>query len=266
MKPYVLLVRSRLDPSGKTVAKLLIENRETREYAADGEVASAHFCIHYRVIGAALSGDREQTYKFPACYDRYCGEGGRICLTGSNLYDGAVFLEPESLRGNRVGSFIMNKIVEWATSWPDAEINQIKLFAHQGRGENKVRRNRLYEQFGIRFDYKNNAHAEGLSHPMQARSLTAWSKMPDNLSVISLEYFIDEQEKQLFTAQLDRGFLQKELKQFCLDSAKSFSHPIWFAVTTIYTKHRNFILISIFIVGAFILMWRKFLEILHNII
>lgn len=266
MKPYILVVRSRHDPSGEIITKLLIEPQETRKIGEKGEVEEAQLRIRYRIIGAALPGARKQTYEFPACYDRKCGESGRICLTGSNPFEGAVFLDPEGLRGNRVGSFIMNKIVEWATSWPDAEINQIKLFSHQGRGENKVRRNRLYEQFGIKFDYTDHSHAEGLAHPMQARSLTPWTQLPDNLSVIGLDQFIDEQEKQLFSAQLDQKGQQIALRQLSLAADRSFAHPIWFAVTTIWTKHTNLILSSIFIVAVLILWWKYIVEIIHTII
>lgn len=256
MKAYILVVRSRHDPSGEIITKLLIEPQETRKIGENGEVEKAQLRIRYRIIGAALPGARKQTYEFPACYDRNCGESGRICLTGSNLFEGAVFLDPEGLRGNRVGSFIMNKIVEWATNWPDAEINQIKLLSNQGRGENKVRRNRLYEQFGIKFDYTDHSHAEGLAHPMQARSLTPWTQLPDNLSVIGLDQFIDEQEKQLFSAQLDQKGQQIALRQLYLAADRSFAHPIWFAVTTIWTKHTNLILSSIFIVAVLILWWK----------
>ncbi|WP_456304785.1 hypothetical protein, partial [Acetobacter fabarum] len=104
----------------------------------------------------------------------------------------------------------MNKIVEWATHWPDAEINQIKLFAHQGRGENKLRRNRFYEQFGIRFDYKDNTHAEGIARPMQARSLTPWTQLPNNLCVMRLDEFLDEQEECLAKTQLDQRAHQRQ--------------------------------------------------------
>lgn len=265
MKPYILVVRSRHDPSGEIITKLLIEPQETRKIGENGEVEKAQLRIRYRIIGAALPGARKQTYEFPACYDRNCGESGRICLTGSNPFEGAVFLDPEGLRGNRVGSFIMNKIVEWATSWPDAEINQIKLFSHQGHRKNKVRRNRLYEQFGIKFDYTDHSHAEGLALPMQARSLTPWTQLPDNLSVIGLEQFIDEQEKQLFSAQLDQKGQQIALRQLSLAADRSFAHPIWFAVTTIWTKHTNLILSSIFIVAVLILWWKYIVEIIHTI-
>lgn len=252
MKPYILVVRPRLDPSGKTVKKLLIEPQEIRKLGVDGEVEEAHLCIRYRVIEAAVSGEREQTYEFPACYDRSCGEGGRICLTGSSLFEGAVFLEPDSLKGNRIGSFIMNEIVQWATSWPDAEINQVKLFAHQGHGNDKLRRNRFYEQFGIRFDYTDNTHAEGIARPMQARSLTPWPQLPDNLSVMRLEEFLDEQEECLFKTQLDAGSQQRLIESFQSEITHAFDHPVWFATKTILAKHPNSILGAI-IIGA--LVW-----------
>lgn len=251
MESYILIVRSRLDPSGRVVTKLLINLNETRKYGADGEVEKAHLRICYRVIGAALSGGRAQTYEFPACYVRSCGEGGRICLTGSSPFQGAVFLEPDGLQGNRVGSFIMNKIVKWATNWPDAEINQIKLFAHQGRGENKLRRNRFYEQFGIRFDYKDNTHAEGIARPMQARSLTPWTQLPDNLSVMKLDEFLDEQEECLLKTQLDQRAHQRQIENLYSETTHAFDHPVWFATKTIWAKH-NHLIVGAFIIGGLI--------------
>lgn len=255
MKSHILIVRSRLDPYGKVVTKLLINLNETRKYGADGEVEKAHLRICYGVIGAALSGGRKQTYEFPACYVRSCGEGGRICLTGSSPFQGAVFLEPDSLQGNRVGSFIMNKIVEWATNWPDAEINQIKLFANQGRGENKLRRNRFYEQFGIRFDYKDDTHAEGLARLMQARSLTPWTQPPDNLSVMRLDEFLDEQEECLYDAQRDLGALTGQIERLRSEISDARNSPIRFATKTIWTNYGQIIVgLIIRSVGAIIIL------------
>lgn len=257
MEPYILLVRPRLDPAGEPVAKLLIEHRETLIHGSGDVLEKARLSVRYRIIGEIPYGHRKQTHEFPACYVRDCGDSGRICLTGSDPVGGAVDLEPDSLLGNRVGSFLMNRIVEWATKWPDADVNPIKLFAHQGHGENKLRRNRFYEQFGIRFDYADNTHAEGTGRAMQAGSLTPWTKLPDNLTVITLEDFLDNQERTLSVLGLDLKAQLRRSQDLGAELNRAFDHPIWFSSRVIWGKHANLVLwIVIFLTVS--LVWYRY--------
>ncbi|WP_338333655.1 hypothetical protein [Acetobacter sp. LMG 32666] len=149
----------------------------------------------------------------------------------------------------------MNKIVEWAINWPDANINQIELFALQGHDENKLRRNRFYEQFGIKFDYTDSTHTEGTARPMQARSLTPLKQLPKNLSVISLDEFLDEQEKCLSKTKNDLENQQKLNERLNSNISHAYDHIIWFAAKTIWEKHFKFLLGTIIFCAAIWHWW-----------
>ncbi|NHO33817.1 hypothetical protein [Acetobacter fallax] len=257
MEPYILLVRPRLDPATEPVAKLLIEHRETLVHGDGGTVLKAHLSVRYRIIGEVPYGHRKQTYKFPACYVRDCGKDGRVCLTGSEPFRGAVYLEPDSLLGNRIGSFLMNEIIKWATTWPHADVNPIKLYAHQGNGENKPRRNRFYEQFGIRFDYTDRSHAEGLGREMQAGSLTPWANLPDNLSVMTLEEFLDQQERTLVAAQRDLKAQRRRSQNLDAALGRARDHPIRFSGGVIWETHGSIIVWLVLLLTASMVWYRS---------
>ncbi|MCA1956099.1 hypothetical protein [Zymomonas sp.] len=241
MKSYILIARPRLNPTGKPVVKLLIQHQETLSKGTNGLVEEAILLIRYRIIGGILSDYQKQTYEFPACYVSYYGDNGTISLTGSSPLEGAVYLDPDCIRGNRVGSFLMNQIVQWATQWPKADINPIELSAYQGHGEHKCRRNRFYEQFGIKFDYIDNTHSAGMGRPMQAGSLIPWTKLPDNLTVIGLDDYLDEQKNTLFSTQLDLMAEQKHSNLLQAELSKISNSPFCFAIKTIWKNYSHII-------------------------
>ena len=68
---------------------------------------------------------------------------------------------------------MMNEIVTWAKQWPEAEVKTITLNADDAWPGNRQRRNRLYEQFNIAFDYDQHSdHGSGRSRSMHAGALT----------------------------------------------------------------------------------------------
>lgn len=255
--PYVLIVRPRTDPGGEPVAKLLIEHKEKLVTGGDGVIHEARLSVGYRLIGETPYGHRKQKHDFPACYVRRCGENGRICLTGSDPFGGAVELEPNSLQGNRIGSFLMNQVVIWATRWPDADINPITLVAHQGKGENRLRRNRFYEQFGITFDYADNTHATGVGRPMRAGSLTPWATLPENLTVITLEDFLDGQESALSGTLLDLKAVKRRNRDLGAELIRAFDHPIWFASKVLWGTHGTWIVSLVILLALILIFYRS---------
>ncbi|MEJ5154603.1 hypothetical protein WH240_05245 [Gluconobacter wancherniae] len=256
MKPYILIVRPRTAPDSKPIIKLLI-NPQEKTITNNGVVEQAYMKVYYRIVGPVPYGHRKQTYNFPACYVRDCGENGRICLTGSDPFGGAVYLEPDSLLGNRIGSFLMNQIVQWATKWPDAEINPIKLLPHQGHGENRLRRNRFYEQFGITFDYDDKKHSSGIGRYMRANSLVPWKTLPANLTVISLEDFLDEQEDSLLHTDRDLLATRRRNKDLNIELRNIVQHPILFAGKIIWATRANSIICMTILAFFLFYYWYK---------
>ena len=93
------------------------------------------------------------------------------------LTNGYVVIEDEELRGWRIGSYCFNVVVEWAKRhFPNSEVLTIQLRSDDAVGPNKSRRNRFYEQFGIRFAYtesERQREAAGESETMVVSDLIA---------------------------------------------------------------------------------------------
>ena len=111
--------------------------------------------ISYRVLNMNGSG------WFGASYNK---RTDRVSITSESTYAGAIFLDPDKIRGYRIGTYIMNQIISWAKhNYSSAKLETIFLYQVQATPENKERRNRFYEQFGIKFNYNNDKKEEGKS-------------------------------------------------------------------------------------------------------
>lgn len=89
--------------------------------------------------------------------------GQRVCVMGGStqhvdkvkLTNGGVVINVESLKGLHIGSLMFGRIVDWAKQFPGHWcIVPIGLSVIDARTPDaKQRRNRFYENFGIRFQY-----------------------------------------------------------------------------------------------------------------
>ncbi|MFY3152134.1 hypothetical protein ACOTF6_27925 [Achromobacter xylosoxidans] len=88
----------------------------------------------------------------------------------------------------------MNEVVRWAQQWPTAVARAVsvssvddyldKVDGQEGEGiENKLRRNLLYENFGLKMIYADDLTAEGHSLPMLARELIPRDTWKQNIEV-----------------------------------------------------------------------------------
>lgn len=80
--------------------------------------------------------------------------GGRLerRVDGEPVYKidaGNMYLE--RLRGRRIGTWCQNQVMLWLQQQPPGRTCSITLTEGDARGENRGRRNRLYEQFGSQF-------------------------------------------------------------------------------------------------------------------
>ncbi|RBH51717.1 hypothetical protein C3F00_033385, partial [Pseudomonas sp. MWU13-2860] len=149
---YLLDVFDRQQPDAGPIAQLLVEQVENSvSDGRGGPPLEVGLQLFYEVVwrhdfrGPAGKGH------FQASYRRGFGGEEIISLTGSRGASGTVFLDPEPMRGQRIGTYLMNEVVNWAQRWPEADVHPIRLNSNQGYEENRARRNRFYEQFGIVF-------------------------------------------------------------------------------------------------------------------
>lgn len=199
---YIVELYSKSTPEEKPIAYLLIQRDERQRLDGnDGSVFDAAIEITYtELIPSEFSWTVAKKGWFSACYTRVANEP-LIKLTADKPYSsGYLLVEMEHLRGHRLGTYLMNEIVTWAKRWPDASILPIRLLEGQAYKENKDRRNRFYEQFGIEFDYLDSGKMAGTSRPMRAVQLVNIDSWAANIRELDLHgymtFLLTERQKR----------------------------------------------------------------------
>ena len=181
---YMLEVRDRDKPEGAPIAWLLVERQETcRRDERDGSIWEASIRISYERVAPKNSRESAGKGYFSGGYFRGYLSNSDPCvsLTSESMGKGTVFLDLPGLHGQRIGTYFMNEIVAWVQQWPGATVRRVELLEGQAHDDNKARRNRFYEQFGLEFDYRDPEHREGLSRPMLAGALMPVQTWQQNL-------------------------------------------------------------------------------------
>jgi len=194
----VLEVRPREKPQDDPVAWIVVERHEERSMH-NGRLVSASLALLYRVISPA-DGRAMARSRFEACYSHYFNT---VNLISSSTSGGAIFLDLPGLEGQRIGTYLMNKIVQWAKQWPDADVQTIYLKAGQATDDNKARRNRFYEQFGITFDWADESQEAGASKATKAGHLASSNTWAQNIKEINFWVYIDEVSREAEQNQFD---------------------------------------------------------------
>lgn len=191
VKPRILVleVRARRTPKESPIAYLLVEREEEIRRFADGSISGATICLTYEQCDYHGTRIGKAKGYFQGSYTRLGQEDGYVSLTSGSIGWGAVFLDPDSLRGNRVGTYLMNEIVSWVGQWPDAKVLPIKLLKHQADEENRARRNRFYTQFGIDFGSDDPIEAE--SKEMLVSALKTVETWKENIRELTVPEYLE---------------------------------------------------------------------------
>lgn len=218
-----------------TLATLLVERTETQRLSADGIVMEARFELTYQRLGLGTL-RHVPTGSFLGGYSRF--NSGQVSITsGSLTTDGGVFLDLPALEGLRIGTYLMNQVVLWVKQWPQAQVATVHLYASDARHiENQARRNRLYEQFGLSFDYDNDTHDSGRSRPMLARDLMSCDAWQQNINVRDVPQRLDELLQAHTKAQQDLALRQRALKSLHADIRAAEARPLRWAVRELWRK------------------------------
>lgn len=181
IKPRILVleVRDKDRPEAEALGWVLVEREETyRRDSNNRSVYEASIRLSYQRITAKFSHRDGGKGWFDGSYSH---NFNAVSLTSSSMSGGAVSLDLPGLDGQRVGTYLMNEIVQWVRQWPEATVNSVKLLAGQAHFDNKARRNWFYEQFGLVFDYADLESREGRSRPMLAGALSTVETWRQNI-------------------------------------------------------------------------------------
>lgn len=221
--------------SAPPLATLLVERTETQRLSADGVVMEARFELAYQRLGMGTS-RHVPTGTFLGGYSRF--NSGQVSITsGSLTTEGGVFLDLPGLQGMRIGTYLMNQVVLWVKQWPQAQVATVHLYASDTRHiENQARRNRLYEQFGLTFDYDNTSHDSGRSRPMLASDLVPCDAWQQNISVHDVPQGLDELLQANTQAQQELALRQRALKSLHADIRAAEARPLRWAARELWRK------------------------------
>jgi len=174
---------------------LLLERRETIVRDDDNNVIEAQLSFHYQEMYPARS--EPLGGEFCGSYVANLGDlGPHVSLTSRSLTAGAVYIDPAAWRGRHLGTYLMDSIVDAMRRWPTAHVNTIHLLEGQADGENKLRRNRFYEQFNIQFAYHDDECEVGESLPMLVRDLCRSNAWNGHVKEMPLVQHLKERENE----------------------------------------------------------------------
>lgn len=258
IKPHICIleVRDRNAPDGKLIARLFVQREEHYERDDEGKVYEASIRLSYETIEPKYSLRPRDSGSFDGSYLRGFYEGhGSV-----SLVDGALFFDPPDLRGQRIGTYLMNEIVTWAQQWPEATVRPIKLMSGQAEDENRTRRNRFYERFGLVFKYQDSEQREGVSKPMPVKSLTSVTSWEANIGECDpreyLAELLHERERMMMDAS-KRASANQSLNE-TLEEA--WNHPLRWATRHLWWRLAQPLIKGALLLALGALAWVSFLS------
>ena len=257
VKPRILVleVRDKDRPEDKALGWVLVEREETyRRDPRDGTIYEASIRLSYQRITAKFSHRDCGKGRFDGSYSRNFNS---VSLTSPSMSKGAVFLDLPGLDGQRIGTYLMNEIVQWVQQWPEATVNGIELLAGQGHGDNKARRNWFYEQFGLVFDYTDPEHREGRSRPMLAGALVKVETWKQN---ITEHRMLDYLAAVLYAEERATSELQardRACAQLIAEQRRAEARPVRWALRRLYIHYASTVLAGLVLTALVGMAWIK---------
>lgn len=215
-KIIVLEVRPKELPTEDPIAWIIVERAETFKRETGNSLPSeASICLTYRRIVSRSSRRKEGKGSFNGSYSK---NSDMVALSSQSIsQSGAVYLDLPELKGQRIGTYLMNEIVQWVQQWPSAKVRSITLLDGQAGDDNKKRRNWFYEQFGLKFKYTDQSESEGTSEDISSGELHTTEKWKENIKEIELpdlfSKLLDEKESlsiEIETIKRSIDFLKSE--------------------------------------------------------
>ncbi|MEX8193857.1 hypothetical protein [Comamonas guangdongensis] len=234
IKPHICIleVRDRNAPDGKPIARLFVQREERYKRDDEGKIYEASISLSYETIEPKYSLRHRTSGSFDASYSRGFYEGN-----GSvSLVDGALFFDPPELCGQRIGTYLMNEIVTWAQQWPEATVRPIKLLSGQAYDENRTRRNRFYERFGLVFRYQDSEQREGVSKPMPVKSLTPVTSWEANIGEHDPREYLAELLHERELMMMDASQHAMVIQNLTVKLEEARNHPVRWAARHLWWR------------------------------
>lgn len=256
MKPRILVleIRDKDRVEESPLCWIVVEREEKYERDSNDEICSASIRLSYRRITGKHPSYESGHGQFDGSYSRFFNA---VSLTSSSMAAGSVYLGLPELHGQRIGTYLMNVVVEWVQQWPDAAVNPIELRMGQARADNKARRNRFYEQFGLRFDYLDSGKREGLSRPIQVRALNVVETWKKNIFEHTMFDHLAERLDAVESAQAKLAALNHAYVCLREKQKNAEARPFRWAIKRLYNQSRGLVTAAAILAVCISLFWFK---------
>lgn len=254
---YVLEIRNKKTPTNDPIAWLLVERQEIYKYKQDGSVLQASLRLSYERITAEQYYRQADKGHFCAGYWRDFTDSPHVSLISESSAEGAVYLDLPCLEGQLIGTYLMNEIVLWVRQWPNATVSPIKLLAGQAHGENKARRNQLYEQFSLVFDYHDPEKCTGFSMPMLVEELTPVETWKNSIFERDVREYLCKVLYERDQLALKLSQLEYTFKQQSIEMGHAMANPAWWALHQLREKIAERLIAAAFLLILIVLIWKK---------
>lgn len=255
---FVLEIRPRNESKNNApIAWLLVERHIGFRHDSQGVLLEASICVSCQPITTRYSRDERRKSHFHGGYTSTLN--GMVSLTAKSMtIGGYVVLENANLQGNRIGTFLMNEIVQWVQQWPDATVRTVSLLAGQAHGDNKERRNRFYEQLGLEFDYDDSEHKHGCSRPIVAKQLKRVETWKENITVHSMSDYLANilHEKERDSMELMQR--NRAVKDLINEQRAAEAKPIRWALRTLYSRYQTQVIGCVLLAMLTAMAWSRF--------
>lgn len=151
----------------------------------------------------------------------------------------------------RIGTYLLNQIVEWSKRWPEAVVDTINISDVDARTETeKTVRNRLYEQFGIPFDFGSESKTYGKSYPIKTSELNTVDRWKLNIEEYSYFDLIEKLAKQAHDNKKDSEYFEKGVKSQQEILKRFYDNPFKCFAQTIWKKHACMITVVSLVIAS----------------
>ncbi len=258
---YVLEVRDRNNPDDDPIAWIMLERQESQHRDErdehDHSIDKASIRIHYTVIGPKHS-RLKGSGCFGGNYSKGFMDNPSVSITSGCADEGGVFLNLEGLEGQRIGTYLMNEVITWAKRWPEATLYSVQLMGGQANPENKARRNRFWEQFGLVFDYNDAEKRAGTSQPMTAKALNVTTKWQENLRELTFSDYLETVLYEKDRLALEVAQLKRTTENLSSSLKHIQNHPWRWALRRLWWRYAHRLISSCIWASAATAIWISF--------
>ncbi len=210
------------------------------------EVAEASITLSYQAVDVHAGRRTRIGGTFTGSYSQWAN---CISLTGLAPRGRGGIMLADGLRGMRLGTYLFSIIVGWAKQWPLAAVNSISLSEVDAYSDNRLRRNRFYEQFGLVFDY-TDAHCKGgRSRAMPASDLQQVRTWEQNITVHVVHEHLGRVLQQNRQLRSDLAARERAIRDLSATANYQASHPIRTALSALWALHARWLVPLLVILG-----------------